>query len=96
MLLLLADEQNHFRDVFNQIFSELLIQYSKNDRGIWPQKNVDALRSIMFNNDSDFELYLEKGCRIVTSEASGIEPFLLYATKHIYGSKNYGWCCTRN
>ena len=34
----------------------------------------------MSTNESNFELYLGKGCRVVTSEESGIEPFLLYAT----------------
>ena len=47
---------------------------------MWPQPNVEALRSIMALKDSNYELYMEKGCRVVTSEASGIEPFLLYAT----------------
>ncbi len=49
---------------------------------IWPQHNAEALlkRTIMSTNESNFELYLGKSCRVVTSEESGIEPFLLYAT----------------
>ena len=63
------------------VLNELLIEYGSNASAIWPQFNSDALQSIMSSSSmSNFEFYLEKGCQVVTSEASGIEPFLLYAT----------------
>ena len=63
------------------VLNELLIQYLYNVLSqMWPQHNAEALKTIMSTNESNFELYLEKGCRVVTSEACGIEPFLLYAT----------------
>jgi hypothetical protein len=72
------------------ILNELIIQYSSNESLLWPQQNAEALKTIMSTNESHFELYLEKGCRVVTSEASGIEPFLLYATNKYQIQRSMG------
>ena len=57
---------------------------------MWPQQNAEALRSIMWSTKSDYQLHLEKGCCVVTSEASGIETFLLYATNKYVVQRSMG------
>ena len=48
--------------VTESVLNELLIQYSNNVSKMWPQLNAEALQTIMASKDSNFKLYLEKGC----------------------------------